>query len=188
MHQSRSHLLPTGAGEPHAGQQARDGHSVGAGRNEEPQGAPPWGSVLRPAALGFSVRVLCRCCRRRRCPCRCVAVLLPAPCACAPWQMLPVPAFPPCTPHLATPATCTARNTRARDAALRPTHPLQARHEQVNTEAALAALKRSAQQEVVDLDAEDEEAVRQARAHLLWVCTALAWALNCCGSGWRRAC
>lgn len=37
---------------------------------------------------------------------------------------------------------------------------VQARHEQVDTEAALAALKRSAQQEVVDLDAEDEEAVR----------------------------
>ena len=30
----------------------------------------------------------------------------------------------------------------------------------MDTEAALAALKRSAQQEVVDLDAEDEEAVR----------------------------
>ncbi|KAL4439270.1 hypothetical protein ABPG77_004172 [Micractinium sp. CCAP 211/92] len=40
---------------------------------------------------------------------------------------------------------------------------LKARHEQVDTEAALAALKRSAQQgeEEVDLDAEDEEAVRQ---------------------------
>lgn len=43
-----------------------------------------------------------------------------------------------------------------------PTHPPhpQARHEQVDTEAALAALKRSAQTELVDLDAEDEEAVR----------------------------
>ncbi|KAL4428383.1 hypothetical protein ABPG75_002472 [Micractinium tetrahymenae] len=39
---------------------------------------------------------------------------------------------------------------------------LKARHEQVDTEAALAALKRSAQQEQpVDLDAQDEEAVRQ---------------------------
>lgn len=43
----------------------------------------------------------------------------------------------------------------------------QARHEQVDTEAALEALKRSAQQEqVVDLDAEDEEAVRWGL--LLW--------------------
>ena len=41
-----------------------------------------------------------------------------------------------------------------------PAFDAQARHEQVDTEAALAALKRSAQQEVVDLDAEDEEAVR----------------------------
>ena len=43
----------------------------------------------------------------------------------------------------------------------------QARHEQVDTEAALAALKRSAQQEVVDLDAEDEEAVRQVASFAL---------------------
>lgn len=39
--------------------------------------------------------------------------------------------------------------------------PLQARHAQIDTETALAALKRSAAQREVDLDAEDEEAVRQ---------------------------
>ena len=47
---------------------------------------------------------------------------------------------------------------------------LQARHEQVDTEAALAALKRSAHQEAADLDAEDEEAVRCAAADVRLGC------------------
>jgi hypothetical protein len=37
---------------------------------------------------------------------------------------------------------------------------LQTRHEQVDTEAALAALKRSSQQEQLDLEEQDEAAVR----------------------------
>ena len=41
-----------------------------------------------------------------------------------------------------------------------PLLPLQARHERVDTESALAALKRSAQADTVDLDAQDEEAVK----------------------------
>lgn len=41
--------------------------------------------------------------------------------------------------------------------------PLQARHAQIDTETALAALKRSAAQREVDLDAEDGEAVRQVQ-------------------------
>ncbi len=65
-----------------------------------------------------------------------------------------------------------------------PTAP-QARHEQVDTEAALAALKRSAQQgeEEVDLDAEDEEAVRWGRSWL--AVTALGSMLRGEGGGGR---
>ncbi len=115
-----------GAGEPHAGQQAGDGHPVCAGRDEEPEGALSllWLSPVMDILFGAG--------RNEELGRYAAAVWF--------W----------CRQGTNSTLECYS------------IYVAQARHEQVDTEAALAALKRSAQQEVVNLDAEDEEAVRQA--------------------------